>query len=66
MTSAMELPRSAYTVDVDNYKLEVVTCLVKAHECAREQIKKAQVRQKVLICIQKNPLGKQDDVNAYW
>ena len=42
----MELPRSAYTVDLDDYRSELVTCLVKAHECAREQIKKAQVRQK--------------------
>ena len=45
-TSAMEPPRPEYTVDLDDYKSELVTCLVKAHECAREQIKKAQVRQK--------------------
>ena len=47
-TSAMEPPRPEYTVDLDDYKSELVTCLVKAHECAREQIKKAQVRQKTL------------------
>ena len=45
-TSTMELPRPEYTVDLDDYKSELVTCLVKAHEDAREQIKKAQVRQK--------------------
>ena len=45
-TSALELPRPVYTVDLDDYKSELVTCLVKARECAREQIKKAQVRQK--------------------
>ena len=44
MTSAMELPQPEYTVDLDDYKLELVTCLVKAHECAREQIKKAPYR----------------------
>lgn len=46
--STMEPPRPEYTVDLDDYKSELVTCLVKAHEGAREQIKKAQVRQKVL------------------
>ena len=45
-TSTMELPRPEYTVDLDDYKSELVTGLVKAHEDAREQIKKAQVRQK--------------------
>ena len=33
-TSTMELPRLEYTVDLDDYKLELVTCLVKAQEGA--------------------------------
>ena len=54
MPSALELPQPVYTVDLDDYKSELVTYLVKAHEYAREQIKKAQVR--FMICMQKNPL----------
>ena len=44
--SDLDLPRSAYAVDIEDYKTEFVVSLRKVHECAREQIEVAQDCQK--------------------
>ena len=45
--SDLALPRPAYAVDIDDYKTELTTCLANAQECAREQIKQSQEKQKL-------------------
>ena len=45
--SDLALPRPAYTVDLEDYKIELTTSLSNAQECARKQIELSQKKQKL-------------------
>ena len=43
----MDIPTTSYTVDLEDYRTELVTCLDNARKCAKEQIEQSQKKQKL-------------------